>query len=279
MADTSSKSPDEFEAAANRLESNISDRIKAAYKQGETAGKNLVSGPSPVVEWVKEYGVSLLKYFPNSIVLFGVITDVIHQEFRYTIASLIGICSIFLSWGLGKLIGMFTFATDLPPGGCTVPGFEWFESTFSPQGIVLPVAVFFYILCDIWNTRGFSESGGTIGLVSLLIVAHVGLLYSNNCFGGYYFSAWLTILSGLVVGIVSGSIGWGVVKNLYPSKLPSASSTVPDTPPSQSPYATSGGKNPLASPSVGTCSAANDDDQMVCEAYKNGELVTNSISA
>jgi hypothetical protein len=33
-----------------------------------------------------------------------------------------------------------------------------------------------------------------------------------------------------------------------------------------------------ASSSVGTCSAPNDDDQLVCEAYRNGELVTTSIS-
>ena len=82
----------------------------------------------------------------------------------------------------------------------------------------------------------------------------------------------------MLFGGITGSIGWTLVKTLSPTSLPSealTSSSVSSAP-SKKPVGPGGTPFYSSTSSVGTCSAANDDDQMVCEAYKNGELVISS---
>jgi hypothetical protein len=113
--------------------------------------KAVTSSASASFGIAKDYIFKLFLYLPSSLVLFGFLADAIQQEFRYSIASLIGIASVFVNTLLGQLLklvlkaplSVFTVGT-----GCTVPGFEAFESVFAAQGIVLPASIFTYFFIE-----------------------------------------------------------------------------------------------------------------------------------
>jgi len=288
-----------------------SDRIQGLYKFGEkslpdipraeSADKmpdmstiaarmgdalSLDKSPSLAVraDSVLTFAKKLFLYLPSSLILFGLIADAIKEEFRYSIASFVGIGAVILNSILGAVFRAITGTpiTASQAGlGCSVPGFESLESVFAPQGIVLPAAVFAYFLTDFGINRPPSENLGTAMLFGGFIVVQAVVMYMSRCFESYYWSSSLvTILMGLLVGGTSGVIGWAIVRAAAPQRLPTGNFVV-------SPQSDARPSNPLgpggtplgsgifgASSSAGTCSAPSDDDQMVCEAYKNGQLIT-----
>lgn len=224
----------------------------------------------------KDFTFKLFLYLPSSLVLFGFLADAIQQDLRYSIASLIGVSSVFINSVLGSLLKLVVNAPASVfevGAGCTVPGFEAFESVFAAQGIVLPASIFTYFFIDFGLNRPASQNIGIAATFMGFLVLQLIVMGFSGCLSRYYWSnSFATIIMSLLFGGISGSIGWGVVKAVFPSRLPSGITNTPAPSP----------RYPLApekaSASVGTCSAPNDDDQMVCEAYKNGELVTKSIS-
>lgn len=267
-----------------------------AEEPATTDAASVVSAPVQAVTDVakstwsvfKDLTTKLFLYLPTSLVLFGFIADAIQEEFRYSIASLIGIISVFVNSFVGLLINLFIKnpTSVLVTGqGCTVPGFEALESIFAPQGIVLPVSIFTYFFIDFGVNRPPSENLGTAVLFGLYLATHILVLWSSNCFTKYYWTnPFVTIGLGLLIGGALGSIGYGIVRGVTPQRLPSGTYIAPA--PSSDGSSTRGptlgpGGTPLgaSSSSVGRCSAPNDQDQFVCEAYKNGKLVSSTFSS
>lgn len=232
---------------------------------------------------VRDLATKLFLYLPTSLVMFGFIADAIQEELRYSIASLIGILSVFLNSFVGLLVNMFVKmpSSVLATGqGCTVPGFEALESIFAPQGIVLPVSIFTYFFIDFGTTRPPSENIGTAVLFGVYLLTHIAVLWSSGCFSKYYWtSPFVTVGAGLLIGSVLGGISYGVVHAVAPNKLPSGNYVAPASSDGSTPKKLVGPGGTLlggATSSVGRCSAPNDQDQFVCEAYKNGQLVSST---
>lgn len=292
-------------------------------------------GDASILSLIGTFFKTLVLYIPNALVLFGFIIDTINQEFRYSIASLIGVSSVFANFligriakavfagkGIGEVLGT-AIATPVaaaaavapavnpfrnPPGnpfaggmrggfiGCTVPGFEAIESLYAPQGLVLPAAIFIYLIMDFGTHRTPSRNIGLGVILPAILVLHSAVMWGLGCFDKYYWqSPLITILAGFAVGTICGISGWGVVKTFFPDKLPTSAPNLfgpagsGGAPPNVGP----GGTGPLGStgpvippsgmgsarsPGVGTCSAPNDQDQFVCEAYKNGKLITTTMA-
>jgi hypothetical protein len=226
----------------------------------------------------RDFIFKLFLYLPTSLVLFGFLADAIQQDFRYSIASLIGILSVFVNSLLGRLLKLVVNAPASVfevGAGCTVPGFEAFESVFAAQGIVLPASIFTYFFIDFGLNRSASQNIGVAATFIGFLLLQLIVMGFSGCLTRYYWNnSFATIMMSLLFGGITGSIGWGVVKAVSPGRLPTANNNS-STPTPAHRYPLSPEK---ASSSVGTCSAPNDDDQLVCEAYKNGELVTTSIS-
>lgn len=279
----------------------------AGYKIGTTNAVSPGSSPidlSPLTKWLNIWIRGLILYMPNSIVLFGFIKDAIYEEFRYSIASLIGISSVFVNFLIGllgqKLVGEqvveaakaaieATSTSPFVPGvpavtrewntfGCTVPGFNFLESIFAPQGLVLPASVFTYFLLDLGSNRPPSENYGIGGLFTGLLLLQGLVMMFNGCLGQYYFAdRWYGLATwffGIAVGVAFGSLSYLAVYKIAPEKLPSREG-VPST---------SNGK-PQATREVGNekgeeCSSTPDDGdvELVGELYKDGELITSSIA-
>lgn len=279
---------------------------------------------------------TLVLYIPNALVLFGFIIDTINQELRYSIASLIGISSVFVNFLFGTLmkkllsgqsigealsatanvvasapaaavatVNPFAESTSTNPFaggmrggyvGCTVPGFESIESLYAPQGLVLPAAIFMYLIMDFGTHRSASRNIGLGVILPAILVLHSSIMWGLGCFSKYYWqNPLVTIFAGFTVGAICGISGWAVVKTFFADKLPtsalnpmfgsssggSRSNVGPGgTGPlgSDGPVIPPSGVNSARSPGVGTCSAPNDQDQFVCEAYKNGKLITTTMA-
>jgi hypothetical protein len=315
---------------------------------------------------IGDFFKNLVLFMPNSIILFGFIVDTINQDFRYSIASLVGIASILVNFGVGFVIDMLSgnkdlatqvgelpsfsslqpgekppnvpslggprapkadtgsFASDVPLGpsgrpllhrpdnrdrdrgrdrgrdrrqrggadfkGCFVPGFEFLESRYLPQGIVLPSAVFMYILADFVEAKRPADRNIGLSLLPIVIVLFQAfVLWNQGCLKDYYFSkrfpggwgAVLTVLLAWALGMLAGYLSFTIVNAAAPQTLPSRAperfenvktTITPGVSSSVAKKDRSGGKE-----QVEKSFPPNDEDQFVCDAYRNGELVTSTI--
>ena len=176
---------------------------------------------------------------------------------------------------------------------CSLPGFEWLENTVAPQGIVMSMTVLWYLLIELWDTGRTSQSLA-LGMVTTVVFLLQGaVLYKNNCLAPYKYGIY-SILISLVMAITFASSSYFIQKTFTGGS--SGGGPVPPTPTPTGPKCPDGtvmnsaGNMCLpvlagASSRVGVgvggssekSSPVNDDDQFVCEAYKDGELVTSTI--
>jgi len=176
---------------------------------------------------------------------------------------------------------------------CSLPGFEWLENTVAPQGIVMSMTVLWYLLIELWDTGRTSQSialGVVTGVVFLLQGA---VLYKNNCLAPYKYGIYSIPIS-LVMAITFASSSYFIQKSFLGGS--SGGAPVPPTSTPTGPKCPDGtvmnsdgtmclpvlgGKTSQVGVGAGAPSEksapVNDDDQFVCEAYKDGELVTSTI--
>jgi hypothetical protein len=244
------------------------------------------------LQWASVSSRQLILYMPYVLVLFGFIRDIIYEDLRYSIASLIGIASVIVNYLFG-LIGQSIIGAPIPqpavnPGdlnsglGCGVPGFQALDSIFAPQAIVLPVSFLAYILIDLASNRDALKNIGISVLFGVLPIIQSLILFLNNCFSKYYFgNKWFgipMILIALIIGTGSGALGYLAVYKIRPTALPSQEN-LPTTNRNfgttqkmgvNEQIITIGEKSKQSEP-------VDDNDQFVCEAYKDGELVTSTV--
>jgi hypothetical protein len=184
---------------------------------------------------------------------------------------------------------------------CSLPGFEWLENKFAPQGIIMSMTVLWYLLIEMWDT-GQGQNTIALGVTTAITFAlQWFVLHSSGCLDSYEYKAWSAIVA-LVMAITFAGTSYGVQKVIArnissggspvapvpsgtpgtfvcpPGTVQSADATQCVTPlgpggtqntPTQS-IINVGGKNSQTEP-------VDDNDQFVCEAYKDGELVTSTI--
>jgi hypothetical protein len=242
-------------------------------------------------------------YLPTALLTFGILVDVINQDFRYTIATLIGLGAILLNkifgmgidkWSgrtanvVGDIVAELTGAVTTPPtsyANCIVPGFESFESIYMPQSILLTTTIFTYFLFDFASTRDSSKNVSAAVFMLGSLAVQTGILYKNGCLDKYWITSYpiLNALVAAVAGMSLGGFSYLIVKNSAPGRLPSAIDSAP-------PFVIHEKFNVIKTdklPGVGKCKSGaekcdapsdKEQDQFVCEAYKNGELITSTIA-
>lgn len=189
-----------------------------------------------------------------------------------------------------------------PSGYCDVPGFTWAANKMAPASIVLTQTILWFHMIQDWAT-GNTAHTPMMGTGSLLMFALQWFaLAKNGCLAQYRAGVYSPILS-LIISIAVAGASYGVLKNMPVSASgggggPSKVKPIPATPgsdkfvcPSGYKLGPSGDCEKMLGPGgsqfveqilVGgqqKTSAPVDDDQdaFVCEAYKDGELVTSTI--
>lgn len=199
------------------------------------------------------------------------------------------------------MMGGSTFQINpYPSGYCDVPGFTWAANKMAPVSIVLTQTILWFHMIQDWAT-GDSNHTIMMGTGSLLIFALQWLgLSKNGCLESYRSGVYSPIVS-LIISIAVAGASYGVLKNMPATTGLSGPATVKPMPaiPGSSKLVCPGGYKLAPN---GDCerilgpggskfeaqilvggqqntSAPVDEDQdaFVCEAYKDGELITSTI--
>ena len=261
------------------------------------------------------FGTMFMVYLPTALLSFGFIADMLAQQYNMSAGSLVGIAGILLNWGLGKAMGLRSGSTvdtpiqstaeavaqgstaavenltnlnpdasSLPPpppfeqggsrkknrmqkGGavelkdiCNIPGLGL--NGYFPQSILMTATILMFYLNGIWANNP-SHSIAASSFTVLFILLQTYFVYSK-CSSDF---SMFKIGGGIVVGLILGTVGYWINQAIFPSTTPGSFGS------SSRLYGGSG------TPGVGTCSAPNDQDQFVCEAYKNGELISSTLTS
>jgi hypothetical protein len=188
-------------------------------------------------------------------------------------------------------------ATDL----CSLPGFEWLDNKTAPQGIVMSMTILWYLMIELWDTGRGSQSAA-LGITTLVVFVLQSLVLTNNgCLTSYKYGI-SSILIALIMSIVFAGSSYGIQKGFSKysgnARVPPVPSGTPGNfvcPPgttssldrqSCQPILGPGGNQPSGLGNTQTINVGgvgektepvDDQDQFVCEAYKNGELITSTI--
>ena len=253
---------------------------------------------------------SLYVSTPIAIFAFGFIYDIVTQSFGASIPSLVGLTAGIVNkliQVLGVRFGGFTdaaaaayraaavaassaagTATDAvaaaapaaagpvrPPnpfaggfkmyGGvweeaCNISGMSLLDGGFTPASLVLMTTILGHYMIMGWAKNPYKSIAPSVTLAVLWIVH--GYVIFNNC--PQY------DLLKIGMGIL---LGFGFAGVSYSLTLLTPSSSL-NSPAMGSPIVSSSG--PLGSTS-GTCAPPNDNDQFVCDAYKNGQKITSTL--
>jgi len=171
-----------------------------------------------------------------------------------------------------KLVG----GTQLPSmiadkfNPCAIRGLGMFDVKGSPMGLAALAAVFSVYFLDMTagKKRTTTQIGGYLGFSTLALLFNI---YAYREFGCFQDPSMMGIVKSsvfpLVTGFTIGGIGYSVLKSRYVDFLP-LDGQVLDTGDS------TGSGSSVPSENNPSCSAPNDDNQMVCDAYQDGKRIT-----
>jgi hypothetical protein len=236
---------------------------------------------------------SIANYIPFGLMIFGLVADMFAQEFRYSITTIMAIGSIFANKFLSKIFeSRYSIPSGMTGGGvfddlrdkgwCTLPGLEMFESKFTPMSILVTSAIMTYYIIFAWLSRSPSENISITVALPLLWVSQIAVFGISGCTSYYVPIGGGTIgniLISIVIGLLFGGAAVATIYTTFPQYAPFAHTQ--GTGPGAGGFQA---KNPIGSGSSpvtgGACSAVQggEEDAMVCEAYRNGQLVTESLT-
>jgi hypothetical protein len=234
---------------------------------------------------------AVINFIPFGLITFGFIADMIGQDFRYSIGSIIGLISILLNWLIGTLTGYSSFSSQgiEQPGRtfCMIPGLEGFENRSMPMNLVASTSILSYYIIYASIKRPVATNISLYISSAVLILAQYALFYMSDCSKYYEGSAGIR-LAGVALSIVIGALGWVTISQTSDWLAPfvagdSRSGIVENmlSGPGWDGSKTSQVFQKLAPRTGAQCSKdeSEDGDEFVCEAYKNGKLVTENISS
>jgi len=171
---------------------------------------------------------------------------------------------------------------ESPDGLCDIPGTgNFFSNTLAPPSIIMTQTIIWCHLIEQWDTKSTSEGSAGLIVTSLLTFALQWLtLNGAGCLdGGKYIYGTYSPLISLLLSIVFAGTAYGTLKVTKEGFTPETKlrehmgvfSNPPEEPSSKD-------KSKIKVDEPGDKNLpVNDEDQFVCEAYKDGELVTSTL--
>jgi hypothetical protein len=226
-------------------------------------------GLPPAVASFGAFFYILYYFLPYALFLFGFVADGITRQLQYAPAGIMGLIMVYVNYTIARFTGGNTVDTDF----CGIPGLSRLGSDVMPQSILFVSTIMSYIAAYVTTinpTPGSSANWPAWTAVFALFLIQWGILWKSNC-SGFIYGLPLAAFGALALGLaVGGGAGAGFASLAVTGKVDAPTTTGGGL----------GGIGPTApkTPGVGTCSPPNDQDQFVCEAYKNGELITTTIA-
>lgn len=147
---------------------------------------------------------------------------------------------------------------------CSIRGLGMFDISKSPMGIAALSSVFSVYFLDM--TVNSKRPTGDIMLYLFFSGAIYGLnlfAYSKfKCYGDSFGAIAKSTILPMIIGLAAGSSGFAVLQTTFPSYLPL-------DPKAQG--------SPAMPGKYAKCSAPNDKDEFVCDAYKDGKRISSTV--
>lgn len=180
---------------------------------------------------------------------------------------------------------------------CAIRGLAFLDTERSPMGMVALMTIFTTVFWDMWinNKRTTAEILGTGAFGLVVLIMNVASYTVFGCYGRNAQERLLNTFKAFVWGAIVGSVAFLIFQY-----APDGSQYLPIDPSPASLSQPSSGRTPLGpggqqgcppgqisvngqctpAPSESAkCTAPNDGDQFVCDAYKNGKLVSTTFSS
>lgn len=222
----------------------------------------------------------VLYYFiPYGLFLFGIIYDGLVEKIKFFPAGFIGLLAVYINSWIAFAFRGNTLDSDI----CGVPGLSKWGSDISPQNIVFTSTVMGYIASYITNKRGTIEIMSTGAAWIAFVAVWLVQTWIYNLTGCPTTKTWRTFGPVQIVPPILAMIFGGGIGSLFGWVFSTYVSVGTGISPEQQQALLGGGKSgPAMAPTTdtvgaGKCSPTDSDDAFVCEAYKNGELVTSTI--
>lgn len=145
---------------------------------------------------------------------------------------------------------------------CSIRGLGMFDIAKSPMGMAALSSVFAVYILDmtIDKKRDTKDIGIYLGFSGIVYLLNLYSYSSFKCYGDTFSSAARASMLPVLVGLIGGTTGFLTLKYAFPSFLPLDPTSV-------------------NSPSQPTCAPPNDQDQFVCDAYKDGKRISTAVVA
>jgi len=147
---------------------------------------------------------------------------------------------------------------------CTIRGLGMFENEKSPMGVAALATVFMIYLLDmsVGQKRSATETGIYVGAATGVYALTLFAYKEFGCYGGTIGAIAQSTVLPIVVGLAIGGGAYGVFKSYAPAYLPLDGHAI---------------GSPSAPGTYAKCSAPNDQDQFVCDAYKDGKRISTAV--
>lgn len=105
--------------------------------------------------------------------------------------------------------------------GCTVQGFSWAASPYTPQTLVVTATVFSYYIFDLIMNRGWENASAAIVFFFILFLGETAVV--GNCVvDNLEINKYLRALMAFSEGLLFGGSAYAVVQAYFPTFLPSS---------------------------------------------------------
>jgi len=162
---------------------------------------------------------------------------------------------------------------------CATPGLYGLQTTFAPVGILLTSTILWCHMLESIDAGAPDSQAATGITIAATFAAEYAILWWKGCFDNFRYG-WLSPILSELIAFYVGTIAYYSMKRS--SQEPFTSSGTgkgvfhpPEPPPSKKTAKSSSNETKVI---VGQTPAVEEDsDQFVCEAYKDGELVTSTL--
>lgn len=147
---------------------------------------------------------------------------------------------------------------------CSIRGLGMFDISKSPMGMAALSSVFAVYLLDMTvnSKRSSKDVLVYLGFSGAVFGLNLFSYSTFKCYGSTFGEIAKSTIMPVILGLVAGSIGFATLKSTFPAYLPLDPHNMGD---------------PALPSKHSTCAPPNDQDQFVCDAYKDGKRVSSAI--
>lgn len=156
---------------------------------------------------------------------------------------------------------------------CSFPGLEKFDNKYAPQNILVTTAIMFYYMIGEWESANANRTIAPGVALLATVLGQIGVRYTAGCLDPIWSPA-VSIVAGAAFGIG----GYHVVKAVSGSSAPFIQNQTDKTTPGGF-SSVEGPPTDATKPADGSKCAEASGDDFVCDLYKNGELITTTVSS